>query len=190
MPRSKFLHLSHLHPRRGAIALRGWVRQTEMGLILMAVVVGAVSGLLAVAIGAVAQGAHVLFFGPEATHGLSALREASPWALLLLPALGGLLLGGLNRLLARYRPRSPVDPIEANALHGGRLSLNDGVVVVAQNLVSNGFGASVGLEAGYTQIAGGVASASGGSSDCGAATCGCWWAAAPPAPSPPPSTRR
>jgi CIC family chloride channel protein len=51
-----------------------------------------------------------------------------------------------------------VDPIEANALHGGRLSMNDGLVVVAQNLVSNGFGASVGLEAGYTQIAGGAAS--------------------------------
>ncbi|MBC9178158.1 chloride channel protein [Pseudoroseomonas ludipueritiae] len=158
MPRSKFLHLSHLHPRRGAAALRGWVRQTEVGLILLAVVVGAVSGLLAVAIGAVARAAHVLFFGPEATHGLSALRGASPWALLLLPALGGLVLGGLNRLLARYHPRSPVDPIEANALHGGRLSLNDGFVVVAQNLVSNGFGASVGLEAGYTQIAGGAAS--------------------------------
>jgi chloride channel protein, CIC family len=152
------LHLSHLHPRRGATALRGWARQTELGLILLAVVVGALSGLLAVGIGAFARLMHVVFFGPGAAHGLSSLRDASPWALLLFPALGGLVLGGLNRVLARYRPRSPVDPIEANALHGGRLSINDGLVVVAQNLVSNGFGASVGLEAGYTQIAGGVAS--------------------------------
>lgn len=152
------LHMPHLHPRRRFGALRGWVRQTELGLILLAVLVGLASGLLAVAIGAIARSMHVVFFGPEAEHGLSSIRHASPWALLLLPALGGLLLGGLNRLLARYRPRSPVDPIEANALHGGRLSLNDGLVVVAQNLVSNGFGASVGLEAGYTQIAGGAAS--------------------------------
>ncbi|MBO1076743.1 chloride channel protein [Roseomonas marmotae] len=155
------LHLPlphHLHPRRGLAALRRWVRQTEVGIILLAVVVGAVSGLLAVAIGGIARGLHVLFFGPGAFHGLSTLRGASPWLLLTLPAIGGLVLGGLNWLLARYRPRSPVDPIEANALYGGRLSFNDGVVVVAQNLVSNGFGASVGLEAGYTQIAGGAAS--------------------------------
>ena len=51
-----------------------------------------------------------------------------------------------------------VDPIEANALHGGRLSLNDSLIIAAQNLISNGFGASVGLEAGYTQLASGLAS--------------------------------
>jgi CIC family chloride channel protein len=154
------LHLPHphVHPRRGFAALRGWVRQTEVGVILLAVLVGAISGLLAVGIGGIARFMHVLFFGPGAVHGLSSLRDASPWALVLLPALGGLLLGGLNLALARFRPRALVDPIEANALHGGRLSLNDGLIVVAQNLVSNGFGASVGLEAGYTQIAGGAAS--------------------------------
>ncbi|MBO1081524.1 chloride channel protein [Roseomonas sp. 573] len=152
------LHMPHIHPGRRFGAMRGWLRQTELGLIALAVLVGAASGLLAVAIGGFARMMHVVFFGPEAAHGLSSIRNASPWALLLLPALGGLLLGGLNLLLARIRPRTPVDPIEANALHGGRLSLNDGLVVVAQNLVSNGFGASVGLEAGYTQIAGGAAS--------------------------------
>jgi CIC family chloride channel protein len=154
------LHIPHphLHPRRGLAALRGWMRQTEVGLIVLAVLIGAVSGLLAVAIGDIARAMHVLFFGPGAANGLSSLQGASPWAVLLMPAAGGLLLGGLNLMLARWRPRTPVDPIEANALHGGRLSLNDGLVVVAQNLVSNGFGASVGLEAGYTQIAGGTAS--------------------------------
>ena len=38
------------------------------------------------------------------------------------------------------------------------MSLRDSLVVTAQILVSNGFGASVGLEAGYTQIASGLAS--------------------------------
>ncbi len=51
-----------------------------------------------------------------------------------------------------------VDPIEANALHGGRMSLTDSIIVAVQNLISNGFGASVGLEAGYTQLAAGIAS--------------------------------
>ncbi|WP_204307577.1 chloride channel protein, partial [Enterobacter hormaechei] len=40
----------------------------------------------------------------------------------------------------------------------GRLSLNDSIIVAVQNVISNGFGASVGLEAGYTQLASGLAS--------------------------------
>lgn len=41
---------------------------------------------------------------------------------------------------------------------GGRMSLRDSVLVAVQTLISNGFGASVGLEAGYTQAASGLAS--------------------------------
>src|SRR5205085_7943458 len=41
---------------------------------------------------------------------------------------------------------------------GGRLSLIDSVLVVVQNLISNGCGASVGMEAGYTQISAALAS--------------------------------
>src|SRR5260221_2271344 len=58
----------------------------------------------------------------------------------------------------RSKISNAVDPIEANALRGGLLSLRDSVVVSSQTLISNGCGASVGLEAGYTQIGSGVAS--------------------------------
>ena len=51
-----------------------------------------------------------------------------------------------------------MDPIEANALHGGRMSLSDSLIVTAQTMLSNGVGASVGLEAGYTQISSALAS--------------------------------
>ena len=43
-------------------------------------------------------------------------------------------------------------------MHGGRLSVTDGVVVGVQTVLSNGVGASVGLEAGYAQVGGGIAS--------------------------------
>nr|WP_305123229.1 chloride channel protein [Roseomonas sp. GC11] len=138
--------------------LRGAVRQSEWGLLLLGALSGLGSGLLAAALGGAARGLHRLIFGPESQHGLSALRDPDPWVILLAPAAGGLLLGLLGLALARWRPRQPLDPIEANALHGGRLSLWDAVVVGAQNLLSNGFGASVGLEASYTQAGGGVAS--------------------------------
>ena len=146
------------HPQRGLAALRGWVRRGELGLLLLAVLAGAASGLLATLMGAAARGLHLPLFGAGADHGLSVDRGAGSWMLVAMPVLGGLLLGLLNLGIARWRPGAPVDPIEANALHGGRMSLADSVVVGAQNIVSNGFGASVGLEAAYTQAGGSVAS--------------------------------
>src|SRR5262249_59940464 len=60
--------------------------------------------------------------------------------------------------LARWRPPREVDPIEANALHGGRMSLIGSLNVALQTIWSSGVGASVGMEAGYTQLASGLAS--------------------------------
>src|SRR5208283_2775369 len=45
-----------------------------------------------------------------------------------------------------------------NALYGGRMSMRDSWIVVLQTMMSNGAGASVGLEAAYTQIGGGMGS--------------------------------
>src|SRR5262249_14106802 len=72
--------------------------------------------------------------------------------------LGGLIFGLALTALARWRPTREVDPIEANALHGGRMSLVGSASVAAQTVWSSGVGASVGLEAGYTQLASGIAS--------------------------------
>jgi CIC family chloride channel protein len=62
--------------------------------------------------------------------------------------------------IARRRG-TEVDPIEANALHGGRMSIRGSLIVAAQTVWSSGVGASVGLEAGYTQLASGIASSIG-----------------------------
>ncbi|HEY4251324.1 MAG TPA: chloride channel protein [Roseomonas sp.] len=138
--------------------LRSWARSGELGLVGIALLAGIASGVLAAGMGAAARALHQLF-GSGVVHGaLSAIRGADPLRLVLLPVLGGLLLSLFNLALARRRPRVPVDPIEANALHGGRMSIWDGAVVAVQNIISNGFGASVGLEAGYTQVGGGFAS--------------------------------
>ncbi len=61
-------------------------------------------------------------------------------------------------MIRRWRPDREIDPIEANALHGGRMSLLGSMIVAAQTIWSSGVGASVGLEAGYTQAASGIAS--------------------------------
>jgi len=146
------------HPVRGLAALRIWVRGSEIAIVALAILAGGVSGLVASLMGGATHWLHVMLFGPGAEYGLSALRSAGPFLIFLVPIIGGLLLGLLNLGLARWWPRAPIDPIEANALYGGRLSLADGAVVGAQNIVSNGFGASVGLEAAYAQAGGGLAS--------------------------------
>ena len=110
----------------------------------------------------------------------------------LVPTLGGLALGLVGLGIARWRPRRAVDPIEANALYGGRMSLNDSLVVVLQTMhverrrrLGRAGGAATPRSA--SAIASRLRAHASG---CGATTCACWWAAAPPAPSPAPSTPR
>ena len=68
------------------------------------------------------------------------------------------MLGLVTLGITRIYPRRTVDPIEANALFGGRMSMNGSLVVVLQTIISNGVGASIGLEAAYTQIGSAIAS--------------------------------
>ncbi|HEY6520303.1 MAG TPA: hypothetical protein VIZ19_13110 [Roseiarcus sp.] len=65
------------------------------------------------------------------------------------PMLGGLLLGAIDLCLSRRKAPPAVDPLEANALRGGRMSLRQSLLVATQTVISNGCGASIGLEAGY-----------------------------------------
>ncbi len=139
-------------------ALRQGVRARESGLIFLSVVAGIVAALLTVALSRAASVLHGVLFRLDGPGSISALDALKTRWLAIVPAAGGLLLGGTPRLLPRLRRRRPVDPIEANALHGGRMSVKDSIAIGLQTLVSNGFGASVGLEAGYTQLGSGFAS--------------------------------
>src|SRR5581483_9650005 len=85
------------------------------------------------------------------------LPRLNPLIAISVPLLGGLVFGVARELIARWRPEREIDPIEANALHGGRMSLLGSIIVAAQTVWSSGVGASVGLEAGYTQFASGIA---------------------------------
>jgi chloride channel protein, CIC family len=138
--------------------LRAFVRTREIGLALAAVGIGAVSGLLVAGMGAAAQGLHELLFGVPRGLRLSVEVDLSPWRVLIAPAAGGVVLSGLAAWAGgRFRGKLS-DAIEANALHGGRMSLWGSLYISIQTVLSNGFGASVGLEAGYTQIGSGFAS--------------------------------
>ena len=145
-------------PRSAALLtwFRRLIRASEAMFILLAVAIGAVAGLLSVLQGALARTLqHLLFHLPPETR-LSAAETLAPLVLVALPV-GGLVLAGFSALV-RARRRRLVDAVEANALHGGRMSLADSLVISGQTILSNGFGASVGLEAAYAQLGSAAAS--------------------------------
>ena len=141
--------------------LRGRIRASELWLVVIAAGVGAVAGLATLTTSFLARRFQIALYGLSHTERLSSAHNLNPWTLLALPA-GGLLLGVLTRLWMRRRPRPIVDAVEANALRGGRMSLRDSLFLGVQSVVSNGFGASVGLEAAYAQVGAAAASVTGG----------------------------
>ncbi|WP_375305194.1 chloride channel protein [Bradyrhizobium sp. A11] len=150
------------HPAKPATApgirllplfLRNFVRNRETGLVLVAIVVGLLSGLLVAAISSLSQVSHALLFDIPFDAHLSATGVISWQRTLLVPMLGGLVLALIGLYFARrVKGQQLADAIEANALYGGRVSFRGSLLISIQTLLSNGFGGSVGLEAGYTQI--------------------------------------
>jgi chloride channel protein, CIC family len=141
-------------PRR----LRAMVRARESSLIALAALVGAIAGLVVAAMSTGVDVLHQLLFRLDPGVRLSGLLRLDPVVALTVPLAGGAVFGIATELIARWRPEREIDPIEANALHGGRMSLLGSIIVAAQTVWSSGVGASVGLEAGYTQLGGGIAS--------------------------------
>ena len=139
-------------------ALRAMVRVDEVWLAVLAAAIGVAGGLGVVAINSATSWMHAALFTLPLGQGLSESSSLPPLRTILVPGLGGLVLGLSMWALAKLRPHNLVDPIEANALYGGRMSLQDSIIVAVQTLWSNGVGASVGMEAGYAQFGAGVAS--------------------------------
>ena len=126
---------------------------------MLATLVGAGAGLLSVLQGAAARTMQHILFGLSSAARLSALPSLPLAALIVLP-IGGIVLA-LFSWATRARKRRMVDAVEANALHGGRMSVPDSLVISGQTMLSNGFGASVGLEAAYAQLGGAIGSVTG-----------------------------
>jgi CIC family chloride channel protein len=140
------------------VTLRALVRGDEVWLAVLASLIGLAAGLIVVGINETTLLMHRVLFALDNDGHMSGVLRLNPWRAVLVPSLGGLVLGLFGLLAIRIRPGRPVDPIEANALYGGRMSFRDSVIVMLQTVLSNGVGASIGLEAGYTQIGSAVAS--------------------------------
>lgn len=137
-------------------AVQRELRSNEVAQIFGCALIGSGVGVLVAVLRALVQFLHQVDFaipnGGLLSYGLDIDRAR----ILVVPAAGGLALGLLALMARRFGARDIVDPIEANALYGGRMSLPDSVRLTASTIVSNAAGASLGMEAGYTQLGSGL----------------------------------
>ena len=138
------------------VTLQRELRSSEPAQIVLCAISGAAVGAIVHAMRRIVDEAHKFdFLLPKHTL-LSTGIGVNHLRIMIVPALGGLALGLIALLLRRYRSGDIVDPIEANALYGGRMSLFDSARLAFVTMISNAAGASLGMEAGYTQFGSGI----------------------------------
>jgi CIC family chloride channel protein len=128
------------------------LRGSQFALILLA-------GFAGLAVGAIAYLMHLLvrlihhhlFTIPLESY-LSDPIAIPHWRILTMPVAGGLLVGVISWGVRKWRGHEVIDAVEANALYGGRMSLLDSCGLALVTIISVGSGASVGMEAAYTQL--------------------------------------
>jgi hypothetical protein len=151
-PRGTLAAAAEAYRRLEGRRLRRYLRESSAVLIISAAIAGSMGGAAASLMLSTANFFHILLFGLPDDMRLSA-ATALDWRTMLAALLTGGMLLGLSAIWWRKRIAAIADPIEANALHGGRMSTADSLFVAGQCVVSSAAGASVGLEGGYTQLA-------------------------------------
>ena len=137
---------------------RRFISESRGLVLLLACLTGMAGGAIASLMGEATIMLHQLLFNVPEGERLSGAYLPQPLDIFLWLGLGGLLLGLSNVVWKRWGSSDILDPIEANALYGGRMGIPGSLFVAAQAAVANGAGGSVGIEGGFTQLASAVGS--------------------------------
>ncbi|MCB2102916.1 MAG: chloride channel protein [Rhodobacterales bacterium] len=139
--------MKRLTPSRVLMWLRKIVRNDQLILSVLALVVGALGGAGVILFREGMDLVRMVAYGDTNQPFHLYLKTLPWWWLLLMPALGGLAVGlFLDRVMPGGRPQGVADVMEASALRGGRLSGRAGFGAAVASAASLGFGASVGRE--------------------------------------------
>jgi len=137
-----------LAPRRQALVfLQRILRNDQLVLLVLAVVMGAVAAYGAIAFRYLYLLIQGISFGTFADTLYTQAQALPAWRLVLVPAAGGLLIGlFIHYLMPGRRPQTVADVIEAVAIRNGRMGLRTGVAAALASAASIGVGGSVGRE--------------------------------------------
>jgi hypothetical protein len=120
-PRGTLAAAAEAYRRLEGRRLRRYLRESSAVLIISAAIAGSMGGAAASLMLSTANFFHILLFGLPDDMRLSA-ATALDWRTILAALLAGGMLLGLSAIWWRKRIAAIADPIEANALHGGRMS--------------------------------------------------------------------
>ncbi|MEL6965602.1 MAG: chloride channel protein, partial [Pseudomonadota bacterium] len=129
---------------------RAWLdfcRNDQVVLFFLAVIIGMAAGYGAIGFRLLAAGLQWGLFGNSMDRIVSEVASLPWWHVILVPTLGGLLIGLFTRHVFPGRlPQGVADVMAASALRSGRMSLREGLAAAAVSAGSIGCGASVGRE--------------------------------------------
>ena len=146
------------HGRITARLLR-MVTDQQLLLSVLAVGVGVVAALGAILFREGIEFFRIVFLGFASDHVASFAAKLPDWRVVLAPVVGGVLVKFFFR--GHYCP-GVAQAIEANAVHGGRMSTRDGVFAALASAISIGSGASVGREGPVVHLGASLGSTLGG----------------------------
>lgn len=148
------------HPAWQRHARLGWRRLRYHGpgqlqFWLIALVIGILAGFAAVVFRAGIDALQTALYGAD-DRAILAAAAAMPWyALVIIPTLGGLVVGLiLHRLTPDGRVRAVADVIEGAALGRGRVEVRAGLASAVASLITLGSGGSSGREGPVVHLAG------------------------------------
>ena len=132
---------------RARLQMRRVLRNEHLLLGVMALAVGAVAAYGALVFRVAVDALQSVAFGAALDQVIPTIETTAWWQILLVPALGGLLIGlFLHFFHGGGRAHAIAHVIEASALRGGKMSLKDGLVSAVAHGASLGVGASTGRE--------------------------------------------
>lgn len=121
--------------------------RVRLGFFVLAAVIGALVGLATVALVQLIAGVQTVGYGQGGESQIAAAAAGLPaWRVVLVPALGGLLVGLLLTRLPGRRYHGIADVMEASALNGARMPARSGLAGALAAGISLGVGAPLGRE--------------------------------------------
>ena len=141
------MYSRRLRLNRLLMRLRLVIRNDQLILSILAVLVGAIAGIGVIFIREGIDFVQGIFLGGSSDKLINALLVLPWWRILLVPTLGGLMVGlFVYYLIPGRKPCGVSKVIEASVFQGGRMNFRVGIGASIASIFSIGVGGSVGRE--------------------------------------------